>query len=178
MADASPSRWDVQKLDKSHDRASFDCGREPLNRWLRRLAGQYERRDLARTYVAVEPEQRQVLGYYSLSNHQVSYEALPGVQAKGLPTIDVPVVLLGRLAVDKTVQRQGLGQHLLVDALRRADYVSQHTGVRAVEVHALDDQARNFYMKYGFVALQDDRHHLYLPIQVVRKLDLPPLTEP
>jgi len=147
----------------------------PLNEWLQRLAGQYERRDLARTYVAVRPGEAKVLGYYAISNHQVTYEALPQDQAKGLPAIDIPVVLLGRLAVDKTVQGQGLGEYLLIDALRRADHISRHIGVRAVEVHAIDEDARHFYLNYGFVSLLDDRRHLFLPMQVIRNLNLPPL---
>jgi len=89
----------------------------------------------------------------------------------------VPVTLLGRLAVDKTVQRRRLGEHLLLDALRRANHISRHVGVRAVEVHALDQSARAFYLKYGFIPLQDDQHHLYLPMHVVRKLHLPPFAE-
>jgi GNAT superfamily N-acetyltransferase len=167
--------WSIEKLGKSHDKASFDCGKPTLNHWLRQLAGQYERRDLARTYVAVPPNETRVLGYYAVSNHQVSYEALPDEQSKGLPTIDIPVILLGRLAVDKTVQVQGLGEYLLIDALRRANYISQHIGVRAVEVHALDNAARRFYLKYGFVSLRDDQDHLFLSMQVVRQLKLPPL---
>ena len=146
-----------------------------MNDWLQRLAGQHERRDLARTYVAVRPNESQVLGYYAVSNHQVSYEALPDEQSKGLPTIDVPVILLGRLAVDRSVQGRGLGSFLLVDALRRAAYISQHIGVRALEVHAIDEDARRFYLKYGFVSLRDDKQHLFLPMQVVRQLNLPPL---
>lgn len=169
------SQWDIQKLDKSHDRASFDCGKPPLDEWLRRQAGQYERKGLSRTYVAVRKGHLAVLGYYAVSNHRVSYDVVPPEQAKGLPRVDVPVILLGRLAVDKTVQGQGLGALLLIDALRRANHVSQQIGVRAVEVDAIDDAAREFYMKYGFVSLEDDRRHLYLPMQVVRKLDLPPL---
>jgi GNAT superfamily N-acetyltransferase len=167
--------WSIERLGKSHDKASFDCGKPVLNHWLQQLAGQYERRDLARTYVAVRPNEARVLGYYAVSNHQVSYEALPEEQSKGLPTIDVPVILLGRLAVDKTVQRQGLGEHLLIDALRRANHVSQYVGVRAVEVHALDAEAQRFYLRYGFVSLRDDRCHLFLSMQAVRQLRLPPL---
>jgi GNAT superfamily N-acetyltransferase len=146
-----------------------------LNQWLRQFAGQYERRDLARTYVAVQTGEARVLGYYSISNHQVSFDALRDDQAKGLPTIDIPVVLLGRLAVDRSVQRQGWGEFVLLDALRRTVHVSQQVGVRAVEVHALDEDARRFYLKYGFVALRDDRHHLFLTMQVVRQLKLPVL---
>jgi GNAT superfamily N-acetyltransferase len=146
-----------------------------LSNWLQQLAGQYERRDLARTYVAVRPGEAQVLGYYVISNHQVSHEALPNEQSKGLPVIDVPVILLGRLAVDRSVQGCGLGAQLLIDALRRVVYISQHIGVRAVEVHAIDDDARRFYLKYGFVSLRDEEHHLFLPMQVIRQLKLPPL---
>jgi len=170
-----PPTWIIQRLDKSHDRASFDCGKSELNDWLHRLAGQYERRDLARVYVAVRENDPRVLGYYAISNHLVRYDALPEDQAKGLPTIDVPVVLLGRLAVDKTTQGQGLGAHLLIDALRRTVHISEHIGIRAVEVDAIDETARQFYLKYGFVPLLDDQHHLFLPIQVIRKLELPPL---
>jgi GNAT superfamily N-acetyltransferase len=144
-----------------------------LNDWLRQLAGQYERRDLARTYVAVRPSEVQVLGYYAISNHQVSYEALTDEQSKGLPVIDVPVVLLGRLAVDRSFQGQGLGACLLIDALRRAASISEHIGVRAIEVHAIDEDARRFYLKYGFVSLRDDKHHLFLPMRAVRQLKLP-----
>ena len=173
MAERPSSRWDVQRLQTFHDKASFDCGKPLLNDWLQHRAGQYDRRDLARTYVGVNPGQLRVLGYYAVSNHQVSHEALPSQEAKGLPTIDVPVILLGRLAVDRTIQRHGLGQYLLIDALCRAKYISQHVGVRAVEVHAIDEDARKFYLKYGFVPLLDDRRHLFLPMQAIRRLDLP-----
>jgi GNAT superfamily N-acetyltransferase len=167
--------WEIVRLNRSHQRDSFDCGVPPLNEWLERLAGQHERRDLARTYVAVEKGQQKVLGYYAISNHQVGFDALPEDQAKGLPTIDIPVALLGRLAVDRSVQGQGLGENQLIDALRRAAYLSAQIGIRAVEVHAFDEAARRFYLNHGFVPLLDDEHHLFLPMQVIRKLDLPPI---
>ena len=72
------------------------------------------------------------------------------------------------------MQHRGLGEHLLIDALRRADHIARHIGVRAIEVHAIDGDARGFYLKYGFVSLHDDPNHLYLPMHVVRQLDLPP----
>lgn len=170
-------RWSVEPLDASHDRASFACGKPALDEWLRRLAGQCERRGLAKTYVAVEPGRRSVCGFYAISTHHVARGALPSEQAKGLPRGDVPVVLLGRLAVDRTHQGQGLGEYLLLDALGRVSHISRQIGVRAVEVHAIDDNARKFYRKYGFISLHDDLNHLYLPMHVVHKLRLPPLTD-
>jgi GNAT superfamily N-acetyltransferase len=167
--------WKVERLGAGHDRASFDCGNPPLSQWLQRFARQYDRRDLARTYVAVGKGDTKVLGYYAISNHSVRYDALSQEQARGLPTIDIPVVLLGRLAVDKTAQGQGLGKQLLIDALRRVAHVSEQIGVRAVEVDAIDDNARQFYRKFGFLSLLRDPQHLFLPMQVIRKMELPPV---
>ena len=164
--------WDIQPLGRSHDRSSFDCGNLALNEWLQKRAGQWQRKELARCYVAVRKNELLVCGYYAISSHHVGYEALPAEQAKGLPEIDMPVVLLGRLAVDSGVRGQGLDELLLIDALRRAEYLAQGLGIRAVEVDAIDEAAQRFYMKFGFTPLEDDPHHLFLPIHVIRKLDL------
>jgi GNAT superfamily N-acetyltransferase len=171
----APSNWVIERLTKKHDRASFHCGQPTLDDWLKLRVGQFEKRDLARTYVAVRKGNSKVLGYYAIANHRVTYGALTADQAKGLPQIDIPVVLLARLAVDRSDQGQGLGELLLVDALRRAQHIGDQVGVRAVEVDAIDELARTFYAKYGFVQLLDDPNHLFLPMQVIRKLNLPPL---
>ncbi|QDT46668.1 hypothetical protein Pan258_06870 [Symmachiella dynata] len=167
--------WRIVRLNRSHNRRDFDCGQTVLNDWLKNRAGQWDKKDLARTYVAVSDAESNVAGYYALSNHRVSFESLPKSQARGLPQIDVPVVLLGRLAVDRNVQGQRLGELLLIDALRRSQHVANTIGIRAVEVDAIDDAAKRFYLKYGFTALTDDDRHLFLPMSVIRKLNLPPL---
>lgn len=167
--------WTIRRLDKSHDRTAFDCGRSMLNEWIKDRAGQYDRRDLSRTYVATRPNESSVVGYYAISSHQVVHELLPAEESKGLPRLDVPVVLIGRLAVDRSEQGQGLGSSLLVDALRRSADISEQLGIRAVEVDAIDDTARSFYLKYGFRPLLDDPRHLFLPMHEIRKLRLDPL---
>ncbi len=154
----------------------FDCGNLLLDDWLKLRASQWDSKDLARTYLAVRPGEAVVLGYHALLNHRVGYEALPKDQAKGLPRTDIPVVLLGKLAVDKNVQGRGLGSLLLVDALRRVQHISTQVGIRAVEVDAIDDAARSFYKKFGFVSLLDDPQHLFLSIHLIRKMGLPPLS--
>ena len=165
--------FEIRRFGPSHDRSLFDCGVDSPNDWLRKQVSQFEKRDLARTYVAVRLGELQVLGYYALSMHHVSHELLPADQAKGLPRLDVPVVLLGRLAVDRTVQGRGLGAMLLLDVLARATHLSDQVGIRAVEVDATDQSARRFYLKYGFAPLLDDERHLFLPMHVIRKLALP-----
>lgn len=168
--------WTIEPFDRlRHDRSGFDCGLPALNDWLATKASQFEKKDLARTYVLVQAGSTIVKGYYALANHTVFYEALPEDQAKGLPKMDMPVVLIGRLAVDRSVQGQRLGEFLLIDALRRSEYLATKIGIRAVEVEAANDSAKQFYERYGFFSLEDDPRHLFLPISVVRKLNLPPL---
>jgi GNAT superfamily N-acetyltransferase len=167
--------WTIRRLNSTHDRSAFDCGQPALDDWLKVRAGQFDRRDLSRTFVASRPDAKLVLGYYAISTHRVVHDVLPAAEAKGLPRLDVPVVLIGRLAVDRSVQGQGLGALLLVDALRRSVQISDQVGIRAVEVDALDDAARNFYLKFGFRSLLDDPRHLFLPMHEIRKLKLDPV---
>jgi GNAT superfamily N-acetyltransferase len=111
-----------------------------------------------------------VVGYYTISTSRVDFDNVPDDLRRQYPQIPISVVLLGRLAVDKAFQGQGVGKTLLVKALRQAAELSNAIGIAAVEVPALDDQARAFYLKYGFTALSDDQKHLYLPIRTVKKL--------
>jgi GNAT superfamily N-acetyltransferase len=103
MADQLQSSWTIEPFDRSrHDRTRFDCGIPILNTWLTKQAGQFEKRDLARVYVLVTAGEVTVKGYSALSSHTVVFEALPEDQAKGLPRIDLPAVLIGRLAIDQS----------------------------------------------------------------------------
>lgn len=164
--------WNIERLSRTHERSAFDCGQPALNEWLNRRAGQFDRRDLSRTFVATRAGLPAVLGYYAIATHRIVFESLPADESKGLPRLDIPVVLLGRLAVDRTAQGQGLGSLLLVDALQRALQISDQIGIRAVEVDAIDDAAKAFYLKFGFRELLDDPRHLLLPMHEIRKLDL------
>lgn len=173
---ATPNdNWTIERLGSHHDRNSFDCGNSPLNDWLWKLSGQYERRDLTRTYVLTRTGDVNVVGYYGMSSHSVSRDLLPAEFAKGLPRIDVPVLLLGRLAVDRSAHGQGLGSLLLIHAFRRALTIADWIGVRAVEVDAIDESAQRFYERQGFTSLRDDPRHLYLPLSIIRAMNLAPL---
>lgn len=158
----------VVPLSDRHDRSQFDCGEPALNLFLQRYAGQHDRRGFGRTYVAVSEGAVASSGYYSISSGSIAFEPVP----ENLPRHPVPIVLLGRLAVDRRFQSQGVGGLLLVDALRRAQRAADELGIYAVAVEALSDRAKSFYVKFGFRALTDDRLHLYLPIKVVRRLHL------
>lgn len=171
----SQPQFAIERLATHHNRQPFDCGVSSLDSWLKTLAGQFERRDLTRVYVAVRVGSPDVVGYYAISSHSVGFEDLPTKQAKGLPaSVNVPVVLLGRLAVDRSVQGQGIGSGLLIDALRRTEHLADILGIRAIEVDAVDVKAREFYLKHGFIPLRDSPQHLYLTTQAIRRLKLTP----
>jgi GNAT superfamily N-acetyltransferase len=164
--------WRIERLTDDHDRSNFSCGNPSLDDFLKKLAGQYDRRDFARTYVAVLPPTAAVLGYYTLSGGALVLDVLPESVRKKLPRHPAPVALLGRLAVANEARGQGLGKLLLLDALRRCSRLSAEVALYAVEVEAIDDQARDFYRKYGFTPLGDDPYHLYISIKAVQKLGL------
>lgn len=159
--------WLIQRLARTHERGEFECGKPALTNFLRSLVTQYEKRRLGRTYVALKEGENKVVGYYTLAAGAVNVGAMPAVAAKKLPKHPVPVVLLARLAVDQSAQGQGLGGRLLADALGRCLALADQLGIHAIEVDAIDLDAKAFYEKFGFVSLQDDPLHMYLPIATV-----------
>jgi predicted GNAT family N-acyltransferase len=161
-------KWRIERLDRGHERQGFDCGKPSLNDFLHTLVSQYERRNLGRTYVAVREGENRVLGYYTLASGAVEVVSLPAKQAKKLPRHPVPVVLIGRLAVDQSVHGKGLGGLLLRDALARSLEVSERLGIHAVVVDALDAVAKTFYERFGFLELTDHPMRLFLPISTIR----------
>ena len=155
-----------EKLSRDFIRADFDCGVESLNDFLKRYALQNLKKNVNVTIVAVSPDNpKKILGYYSVSMAQVSFENLPADLANGTPRYPVPAIRIGRLAVDRAAQGAGLGGELLRHALSRAVDVSQEVGTCMVLVDALDENAKRFYERYGFVSLVDLPLSLMLPTQ-------------
>ena len=161
-------RFEIEPLNSSHGRQLFDCGEPSLNDFLQRFARQNDTRGLGRTFVAVHAGETAIMGYYTIASGALTFDTVP----EKLPRYPIPVIHIGRLAVDLRARGQGLGEWLLIDALRRAALIAEQLGIYAVEVRALNDAARAFYLKYGFVALLDDPLHLYLPMKTIRQLRL------
>jgi GNAT superfamily N-acetyltransferase len=158
----------IELLDKKHKRENFDCGEESLNQFLKKYARQNQEKGFGRTFVAVLPNKCEVLGYYTLSAGSISFEVIPDK----VPRYPIPTAHLGRLATDVSMRREGLGKLLLIDALQRVVLVAEKVGIYAVELFALSESAKNFYKKYGFVALNDDDKHLYLPVETLKNSGL------
>lgn len=164
--------WTIEELASDHDRAGFSCGHESLNHFLTQFASQNQKTGVSRTFVALMPGERTVRGYYALAAGSVQFQSLTEAQRKRLPKYPVPVAHLGRLAVDRSVQGQGLGVHLLIDAFHRVVQAERTLGIHAIEVVAIDEAAKRFYLKYGFTEFADDPHHLFISMKTVRKLGL------
>ena len=162
------TRYAIEPLTARHDRAAFACGEPSLNDFLKRYARQNDERGLGRTYVAVIRDEPRIYGYYTIASGAVSFDAIP----EKLPRYPIPVLHLGRLAVDEAAQGQRLGNILLLDALRRAVTLAGQVGIYGVEVNALNETAKTFYLKYGFTPLLDDALHLWISLKAIRALGL------
>lgn len=162
----------VERFDKSrHDRSAFDCGSQELNAWLKTKASPAHRVGSARVYVFHEGDAI-VRGFYTLSAGSLVRDDVPGTIARGQPP-QIPMILVGRFAVDVAMQGRGLGRQLLRDALERAAKTSETLGVACVVVDAKDDQSRAFYERFGFVRVADDSRRVVLPMAEVRKRSPP-----
>jgi GNAT superfamily N-acetyltransferase len=137
-----------QPLNPAYDLSTFDCGETSLNDWLKRRALTNHLSGASRTFVVTDSNQR-VVGYYALAAGAVAHQAATGAVRRNMPD-PIPVMVLGRLAVDLQAQGMHLGSALLQDAVHRAMVVAQNTGVRALLVHALHERAKAFYEFYGF----------------------------
>jgi GNAT superfamily N-acetyltransferase len=160
---------DPEALTDDHDVEDFRSGVASLDTWLVDYALQAGRAGSARTYVVTDAEQDgRVVGYHAIAAASVERGKATFRASKGMPNQPVPAILLGRLAVDRTVQGQGLGAWLLQDAMRRALSVSEELGVRVLLVHAIDDSARSFYERFGFEASASDPLNLQLLMKDIR----------
>ena len=150
-------------LAATHRLDEFACGEATLDVWLRHRALSNQMSGASRTFVVADQDRR-VFGYYALAAGAVSHQVATGGVRRNMPD-PVPVLVLGRLAIDLHAQGHHLGAGLLQDAVKRALTVSRQAGVRALVVHALHDRAKQFYQHYGF---QESPQH---PLTLMLRLD-------
>jgi GNAT superfamily N-acetyltransferase len=157
----------IEKLRRDHPIDAFDCGQESQNQWLRKHALQNQGAGAAQSYVGLLGGV--VIGYYSLAVGQIEYINAPERLRKGLARHPVPIMLLARLAVDKSWQKKGVGRALLRDAVLRTLQAAEIAGIRALAVHAKDDAARRYYEQFDFEASPADPLHLLVLLKDLRK---------
>jgi GNAT superfamily N-acetyltransferase len=160
-----------EHLSAQHDFSSFENGRHPsLDEWLRERALASEGLS-ARTYVVCASDaSKRVVGYYAIATAMEQRIALPTAKLRrGMPE-QIPLLLIGRLAIDRAYQGMGLGTELLSDALRRCLSASEIAGARGVIAHAIDEEAARFYQRHGFVASPLGTRVMLMPMETLRAL--------
>ncbi|HEY0279994.1 MAG TPA: GNAT family N-acetyltransferase [Solirubrobacterales bacterium] len=155
-------------LEREDTREGFRCGITSLNTWLVEHAPAADAGGSARSYVVVDEERDRVVGYYALTVASLERDEATGRVSRGMPPHPIPAMLLARLAVDESAQGVGVGAMLLADAMQRTLLVAEETGIRLLLVHAVNDEARSFYLHFGFEPSPSDPMNLQLLIKDVR----------
>jgi GNAT superfamily N-acetyltransferase len=157
--------WHEEPISKKHDRERFDCGDEALNEYLRRYARKSHERGGAKTFLAIDDaDNKTIVGFYSLSPASLDYARTPEMVRRGLTRHEVPGFRLARLAVDRTMQGQGLGGQLLLAAGRRCLLAAAELGGVVLVIDAKNERVAGWYARYGAVALLDAPLTLLLPL--------------
>lgn len=168
MTFSNDSKPYLEKLATAHNVNAFDCGSQELNRFLQKFAFANQQANTSQTYVALY--EGAIVGYYSLAVGSVIYTEAPLRVIKGLAKHPVPVMILARLAVAQQWQKQGIGRGLLKDALRRTAQAADIAGIRALLVHAKNEQARSWYEQFDFEPSHTDELHLFLLLKDIKKV--------
>ncbi len=150
-----------EKLTAAHDVSQFHCGEPAFDDWLRRRALANEEGSASRTYVVCEA--RRVVAYYALAAGAVTHTSATGRIRRNMPD-PLPVMVIGRLAIDAVFQGRGIGSALLRDAVLRTLQAAEIAGIRAILVHAISEQARRFYERCGFAASHVDPMTLMISV--------------
>lgn len=166
MSSTSESIRAPERLRPDHDLSSFHCGEPELDEWLRRRAIQNEQSGASRTYVVCAG--MRVVGYYALATGAVAHENAPGRVKRNMPD-PVPVMVIGRLAVDQGYRHLGIGPGLLRDAIARTLQAAEIAGICAILVHAISDRTKDFYAKWGFVPSPVDAMTLMITVTEAAK---------
>jgi ribosomal protein S18 acetylase RimI-like enzyme len=162
----------IQALEKKYDKTLFDCGHSLLDEYIKKQAKQDVNRDLSACFVLVD-DKNVVKGFYTLSANSIKRDDFPEPLQRKLPPSynDIPTILLGRLAIDKTAKGNGFGEILLLDALIRSLKISESLGTIAVIVDPIDERAQNFYSKYGFILLPTSGK-MFLPMKTIKDISV------
>jgi GNAT superfamily N-acetyltransferase len=156
-----------QSLNASHHLEEFDCGKPALTDWLLRHARQAQSSGSARTFVVCDDER--VAGYFSLTVGQIDTMEVPERIRRGMGQHPIPLVILARLAIDRSYQKRGMGFSLLQDAISRTVTIAQQAGIRALLTHPIDAEAAAFYRRFGFEPTPANDRQLILLLKDARR---------
>jgi predicted GNAT family N-acyltransferase len=163
------TEFKIEAIGSQHLRAAFSCGVPALDRYLQKQARQDVSKGVAAVFV-ITPDGATIAGFYTLSSAELQLRDLPDEFVKKLPRYpSVPATLLGRLAVSTQFRGRGLGEVLLIDAMRRVLIATSNVASSAIVVDAKDEAARQFYLRYDFVPLPEQPNRLIFRVKKIAK---------
>ena len=154
-------------ISKQFAKVPFDCGTPELNQYLRHYAFKNDQLSIGKTFLAIT-ETQDVAGYLTISTAQITTDSLPEELRAKLPRYPVPAFRIGKLAVDHRFQGLGVGSWLLTQAFQKAVEIAQNVGLFAILVDAIDEKAKRFYLKYGFIPFIEQPLTLFLPLATIK----------
>ncbi len=157
----------IEVLQAHHQKKSFNCGQDDLNKFIKQYASQHQKSGTSKTYVAIDDDTQQVRGFYCLSSTSIGFDGVDAVLTQRLPRYPLPGVVIGRFAVDQTAQGRGIGKVLLAHALKQVSKVAQIIGVNFIVIHAKDQKAMEFYQRFGFISLTSNPLTLIYPVSEI-----------
>lgn len=163
----------IELLTESHDREGFRCEKEQLNKFLRERALRDMRSKTSATRVLLLESKVEIVGYYTLTAASIPFDKVPDAVIKKIKLTKYPTVsatLLARLARDTRWRGHGIGELLVIDALRRAYDQTAHIGAALILVDAIDDEAAEFYQAFGFSPFPEKRLELFMPMAMIKPL--------
>jgi len=160
---------EIVPISKQIKIKDFDCGIEELNCYLRQFAIPNDKKNIGKTFVAVDKSnQTKPVGYYTVSMAQILFNELPDSIKKGLPRYPIPAMRIGKLAIDLKFQGRHIGAKLLKDALLKAVNISSQVALHFIVVDAIDENAKAFYLKYGFTDFEENPLTLVISLETVK----------
>ena len=157
----------IEVLQAHHQKKSFNCGQDDLNKFIKQYASQHLKSGTSKTYVAIDDDTQQVRGFYCLSSTSIGFDGVDVVLTQRLPRYPLPCVVIGRFAVDQTAQGRGIGKVLLAHALKQVSKVAQIIGVNFIVIHAKDQKAMEFYQRFGSISLTSNPLTLIYPVSEI-----------
>ena len=157
----------IEVLQAHHQKKSFNCGQDDLNKFIKQYASQHQKSGTSKTYVDIDDDTQQVRGFYCLSSTSIGFDGVDAVLTQRLPRYPLSCVVIGRFAVDQTAQGRGIGKVLLAHALKQVSKVAQIIGVNFIVIHAKDQKAMEFYQRFGFISLTSNPLTLIYPVSEI-----------
>ncbi|MFG1520325.1 hypothetical protein [Halobacteriovorax sp. ZH1_bin.1] len=159
---------ELEKTTKVKARESFNSGKQSLDDYIKKFAKNASKKGVGQTHTLITETPLKLIGYYTLSSLSIQKSLI--AKLSSFPAPEIPGMLMARLAIDSSEQKKGFGKKILVHALTKIEQISVDAAIKIIVVDALDQEAKNYYLQFGFIEFDDEPMKLFMSIETVRKV--------